>query len=67
MAKAGAAVVIQDREMTGERLFQAVRELAGEAGRLEAMGRAARSLARPGAAKRAADLLEETGRGREKG
>ena len=64
MAKAGAAVVIPDREMSGERLFQTVRELAGEPGRLEAMGRAARSLARPGAANRAADLLEEIGRGR---
>src|SRR5207253_1950090 len=54
--RAGAAQVILDKDMTGERLFEAVRDAAG---RLEAMGSAARKLARPGAAKRAADLLEE--------
>jgi UDP-N-acetylglucosamine:LPS N-acetylglucosamine transferase len=35
--------------------------LASEPGRLERMGQAARKLARPGAARRAADILEELG------
>jgi UDP-N-acetylglucosamine--N-acetylmuramyl-(pentapeptide) pyrophosphoryl-undecaprenol N-acetylglucosamine transferase len=54
--KAGAARLVLDRDMNGERLYEAVRDAAG---RLAAMGEAARKLARPGAAKRAADLLEE--------
>jgi UDP-N-acetylglucosamine:LPS N-acetylglucosamine transferase len=36
-----------------------VTRLSGEPGLLEKMGNAARALARPGAAKRAADVLEE--------
>jgi len=59
MARAGAARMIRDAEMTGEKLFQVVAELAGSAGELERMGEAARRLAHPGAAGRAADILEE--------
>jgi UDP-N-acetylglucosamine:LPS N-acetylglucosamine transferase len=56
--------------MSGERLFAAVRGLADEPGRLEQMGKNARRLARPGAAARAAAVLEEAakaggGRGRQ--
>ncbi len=54
--RAGAARLILDRDMNGERLVQAVTELAPQT---EQMGRAARVLARPGATKRVADLLEE--------
>lgn len=54
--RAGAARLVLDKDMSGERLFEAVRDAAG---RIEAMGEAARSLAKPGAAERAADLLEE--------
>jgi UDP-N-acetylglucosamine--N-acetylmuramyl-(pentapeptide) pyrophosphoryl-undecaprenol N-acetylglucosamine transferase len=54
--RAGAARLILDKDMDGERLFRAVTEAAG---RLEEMGAAARKLAKPGAARRAADLLEE--------
>ena len=43
-------------QMNGERLFQAVTELAPQK---EQMGRAARVLARPGATQRVADILEE--------
>ncbi|MBI1788373.1 MAG: undecaprenyldiphospho-muramoylpentapeptide beta-N-acetylglucosaminyltransferase [Acidobacteria bacterium] len=57
--RAGAARLIPDKEMTGDRLFQVVTELAAEPGRLERMGEAARGLGRPGAARRAADILEE--------
>jgi UDP-N-acetylglucosamine--N-acetylmuramyl-(pentapeptide) pyrophosphoryl-undecaprenol N-acetylglucosamine transferase len=58
-ARAGAARLIRDQEMTGERLVAMVKDLAGEPGRLAAMGLAARQLAHPGAAKRAAEILLE--------
>jgi UDP-N-acetylglucosamine--N-acetylmuramyl-(pentapeptide) pyrophosphoryl-undecaprenol N-acetylglucosamine transferase len=58
MARAGAARLVADGEMTGERLFAEVRELASGAGELERMSAAARKLAKPGAAARAADILE---------
>jgi UDP-N-acetylglucosamine--N-acetylmuramyl-(pentapeptide) pyrophosphoryl-undecaprenol N-acetylglucosamine transferase len=59
MARAGAARLVLDAEINGERLFSAV---AGMAGALEPMAEAARKLARPGAARRAADILEEVAR-----
>jgi UDP-N-acetylglucosamine--N-acetylmuramyl-(pentapeptide) pyrophosphoryl-undecaprenol N-acetylglucosamine transferase len=59
LARAGAARLVADSAFTGERLFQEVSALASETGALERMGRAARSLAHPGAASRAADILEE--------
>jgi UDP-N-acetylglucosamine--N-acetylmuramyl-(pentapeptide) pyrophosphoryl-undecaprenol N-acetylglucosamine transferase len=62
MAQAGGARLVTDAEFTGERLFREVTSLAAEPGLLERMGRAARSLARPHAAERAADLMEELGR-----
>lgn len=62
MARAGAARLVPDAELTGARLFQEILALASQPGALERMGAAARKLARPGAAQRAADLLEELGR-----
>jgi len=53
--KAGAARLIPDAEMNGRRLVEEVERCSGE---LEKMGAAARSLARPGAARRAAEILE---------
>jgi UDP-N-acetylglucosamine--N-acetylmuramyl-(pentapeptide) pyrophosphoryl-undecaprenol N-acetylglucosamine transferase len=58
LEKAGAARLVLDSEMTGAKLVEEVMQLAGEPGLLEKMGDAARSLARPGAAERAADVLE---------
>ena len=58
-SRAGAARLVADAEMTGQSLFEEVSALAAQAGGLERMGRAARALARPGAAARAADILEE--------
>lgn len=55
---AGAARLVLDSEMTGARLVEEVTRLTRELGLLEKMGAAAKSLARPGAAKRAADVLE---------
>jgi UDP-N-acetylglucosamine--N-acetylmuramyl-(pentapeptide) pyrophosphoryl-undecaprenol N-acetylglucosamine transferase len=57
--RAGAARLVPDREMTGERLFSVVNELAGQPETLARMSENARKLARPGAAARAADVLEE--------
>lgn len=57
--RAGAARLIEDREMNGQRLFDAVEGLAANPDELARMAAAARSLARPGAAVRAADVLEE--------
>jgi UDP-N-acetylglucosamine--N-acetylmuramyl-(pentapeptide) pyrophosphoryl-undecaprenol N-acetylglucosamine transferase len=57
MQRAGAAVVVPDRELTAERLAREVGELLGDAGRLRAMGRASAALARPDAAQAIASEL----------
>jgi UDP-N-acetylglucosamine--N-acetylmuramyl-(pentapeptide) pyrophosphoryl-undecaprenol N-acetylglucosamine transferase len=62
LARAGAARIVEDHELTGERLFHEITSLAGNPAALERMGAAARRLARPGAAERAADVLEEAGK-----
>jgi len=61
-AGAGAAILVPDREMTGQRLFEEVSSLARRKEAIDSMAKAARSLARPGAAARAADILEEIAR-----
>jgi UDP-N-acetylglucosamine--N-acetylmuramyl-(pentapeptide) pyrophosphoryl-undecaprenol N-acetylglucosamine transferase len=58
MQNGGAARLIRDAELTGERLFSAITE-ASPAKTLENMAQAARALAKPGAARRAAEILEE--------
>jgi UDP-N-acetylglucosamine--N-acetylmuramyl-(pentapeptide) pyrophosphoryl-undecaprenol N-acetylglucosamine transferase len=59
MQRAGAAELILDSEMNGPRLFDAVATLIANADRLREMGQNARKLAKPGAAARAAHILEE--------
>ncbi|MCW5978872.1 MAG: undecaprenyldiphospho-muramoylpentapeptide beta-N-acetylglucosaminyltransferase [Bryobacteraceae bacterium] len=59
--RAGAARLVRDAEMTGKRLFEQAAALAAEPGTLERMGEAARKFAKPWAAQRAADVLEEIG------
>ncbi len=59
--RSGAAKMILDKDMNGHRLFQAVTEMAS---RQERIGESARKLAKPGAAGRAADLLQELTRAR---
>jgi UDP-N-acetylglucosamine--N-acetylmuramyl-(pentapeptide) pyrophosphoryl-undecaprenol N-acetylglucosamine transferase len=61
MERGGAARLVRDAEMDGERLFAIVSELISSSGALERMGEAARRFAKPGAAERAADILEEVG------
>ena len=60
--KDGAACMVKDAEMTGERLVALVTALVGDARALERMGAAAKKFARPGAAARAAEILEQVGR-----
>jgi len=65
-AKAGAARLVLDRELTGPRLYEEVSRLAANPAELEQMGAKARTFAHPNAAQRAAGVLEEitAGKGR---
>jgi len=59
---AGAARLFRDKEWTGRKLFETVMAFLGRPDELAEMGRRARQLAKPGAARRAAEiLLEEAG------
>jgi UDP-N-acetylglucosamine--N-acetylmuramyl-(pentapeptide) pyrophosphoryl-undecaprenol N-acetylglucosamine transferase len=62
LVRAGAAVVVPDAELDVDRLEAEVTPLLSEPGRLEAMARAARTLAFPDAADRVAALVEEQAR-----
>lgn len=57
LARGGAAEVVSDSELDGERLADVVDELLGDPERLMAMERAAASLGTPGAAGQVADML----------
>src|SRR5215471_14848077 len=54
----GAARLVPDAEFNGAKLFTTVREVSAS---LETMGAKARRLGKPGAARRAAEILEEVG------
>jgi UDP-N-acetylglucosamine--N-acetylmuramyl-(pentapeptide) pyrophosphoryl-undecaprenol N-acetylglucosamine transferase len=58
MQRGGAARLVADGEMDGARLYSLVAGLAREPESLARMGEAARKFARPGAARRAAEILE---------
>jgi UDP-N-acetylglucosamine--N-acetylmuramyl-(pentapeptide) pyrophosphoryl-undecaprenol N-acetylglucosamine transferase len=58
LQRAGAALLIPDRDMTGARLAQEIARLAADPARLEEMAKAARTFAKPGAARRVAEILE---------
>ncbi|MEP7131781.1 MAG: undecaprenyldiphospho-muramoylpentapeptide beta-N-acetylglucosaminyltransferase [Acidobacteriota bacterium] len=58
-AQAGAAVTLDEPAADGPRLAEMIRSLFADPARLGAMGKAARALAAPDAAKRLADLLFE--------
>ena len=62
LVRAGAAVVVADAELDVDRLEAEVTPLLSQPGRLEAMARAARTLAFPDAADRVAALVEEHAR-----
>lgn len=57
LRRAGAAVVVPDREMNGERLCSEVDDILRDEERRRAMGEAALRVARPDAARRLADLV----------
>jgi UDP-N-acetylglucosamine--N-acetylmuramyl-(pentapeptide) pyrophosphoryl-undecaprenol N-acetylglucosamine transferase len=59
LVEAGAARIVLDGELTGARLFQEVEELRTHPQRLAEMRREVRRFAKPGAAERAADVMEE--------
>lgn len=56
-ARAGGAVVLDERGLTGERIARELLVLADDPARRQAMGRASRALARPDAAERIADRV----------
>ena len=62
MQRGGAARLVRDADLNGERLFAAVSELYAAPGLLDGMAAAARRFAHPGSARRAADILEEVAR-----
>ena len=62
LERAGAAVVLPDAECDSPRLDALVSQIAKDGDRLASMSAAARSLARPDAAERLADLVEEHAR-----
>jgi UDP-N-acetylglucosamine--N-acetylmuramyl-(pentapeptide) pyrophosphoryl-undecaprenol N-acetylglucosamine transferase len=64
LARAGAGLVIEERELSGVRLTDAIAALVGDPDRREQMSKAARRLARPDAAARIADRVEQLGKGR---
>jgi UDP-N-acetylglucosamine--N-acetylmuramyl-(pentapeptide) pyrophosphoryl-undecaprenol N-acetylglucosamine transferase len=58
VARAGAAVALEERGLTGETLAAAITGLVGDEARRRRMAMAARQLARPDAAQRIADRVE---------
>ncbi len=61
LVQEGAADMIPSDELSADRLAARLEELLADGGRLAAMGRAARALARPRAAAEIADRVEEAG------
>jgi UDP-N-acetylglucosamine--N-acetylmuramyl-(pentapeptide) pyrophosphoryl-undecaprenol N-acetylglucosamine transferase len=57
LERAGAALRSTDKEWTGPKFFEAVRDLAAAPERLRAMSEAARALAHPSSARRAAEIV----------
>ncbi|HKN91061.1 MAG TPA: undecaprenyldiphospho-muramoylpentapeptide beta-N-acetylglucosaminyltransferase [Acidimicrobiia bacterium] len=66
LVAAGAAVLVPDAECTGARLAAELEPLLADPARLEAMGQAAGTLARPHAADALADLVEHAARNRDR-
>jgi UDP-N-acetylglucosamine--N-acetylmuramyl-(pentapeptide) pyrophosphoryl-undecaprenol N-acetylglucosamine transferase len=59
LVEAGAALMVREKELTGELLARELRRLAGEAETLQRMERAAGHLGRPEAARELVDLCAE--------
>ena len=61
MVRAGAARLVLDNELTGQRLFDEVMALFADRERLTVMSASAKNMGKPRAAERAAEVLEQTG------
>ena len=59
LSEAGAALLLEEKDLSGGSLAHAILSLSGDPGHVVAMERAAASLARPEAAARIADMIEE--------
>jgi len=59
VARAGAAMALEERDLTGDTLAAAITSVVGDRERRRRMATAARLLARPDAARRIADRVEE--------
>jgi UDP-N-acetylglucosamine--N-acetylmuramyl-(pentapeptide) pyrophosphoryl-undecaprenol N-acetylglucosamine transferase len=59
LADAGAAILMEESSLTGEELAKTLLRLRDDPGRIVAMERSASSLARPDAAARIVDMVEE--------
>lgn len=59
-AAAGAALLFRDSQWTGQQLVQTLQDFSNNRPKLIAMGEAARRLAKPGAARRAAEILVDS-------
>jgi UDP-N-acetylglucosamine:LPS N-acetylglucosamine transferase len=57
LSSVGAAVIVADADCTAQRLAELMKELSARPETLQTMGAAARSIGRPDAADRIADLL----------
>jgi UDP-N-acetylglucosamine--N-acetylmuramyl-(pentapeptide) pyrophosphoryl-undecaprenol N-acetylglucosamine transferase len=66
LVQAGAARMVPDKELSGERLFREVETLRADPALLASMREQVRQFAKPGAAERAADVLEEAAAHRSK-
>jgi UDP-N-acetylglucosamine--N-acetylmuramyl-(pentapeptide) pyrophosphoryl-undecaprenol N-acetylglucosamine transferase len=62
LVHAGAARMVLDAEMSGDRLFREIEDLRQNTAERNQMRARVRQFARPGAAERAADILEEAAR-----
>ena len=65
LARAGAGLVIEERDLSGERLAGTIAQLVADPARRRQMSEAARQLARPDAAARIADRVEQLGQGKQ--
>jgi len=63
LVKAGAAKMVLDEEMSGKRIFEEIEALRQRTNQLEQMRERVRQFAKPGAAERAAEIMEEAARG----
>jgi UDP-N-acetylglucosamine--N-acetylmuramyl-(pentapeptide) pyrophosphoryl-undecaprenol N-acetylglucosamine transferase len=66
LVKAGAALMVLDAEMSGQRLFEEVEKLRRNPELLDAMRTRMGAFRKTGAAERAADIIEEAARQRKK-